>query len=487
MYQDSSFEGHKNQIDGFFQLSYFDSIGIKYEGEDLIVENKQASLAALKATKKLLLGSNLNESEITELKDNYSTINAFLHNSNRAIENNTFSFQGYVPNKALMIQYFNEKINEKIAIITSSDFTHTQLSRLSNEVEKLKKQLLETEDEAKKTKILHDIKEQNNATLDILFDEYTKNFKKIPKKVLDDTHNLGEEIEANKELTREEFERVLKEKYDPNQNEFKEGFESNIALNLIKKYHKNIAQLQTSNPEISSPDSNVSIINQASTQIENSVIELSKTLSRELISKEISEELRSKLVGIFSQYNDLLLLLAPLIESANSVLNHSNSSDNSAPQNENSSIGSNANQSEAKQENKSASPESTQPDRAQPNQINSAVSSSSSTSSSAPTQRPPSSLVLSRANPVVEASTISSLQSSTSSNMTQSRSGFKRKRPEKEQAPARIPSQPLSATGSEIAYFKVGPNSAAAKHEQKRKEGKTLKGPAPQQKKPRAI
>jgi hypothetical protein len=238
MNQDSLFNNRKSQIDGYFQSSYFGLIGIEYEGEDLVVKNKQASLAALKATQKLLFGSNLDESEIAELGDNRSTIFGFLQSSNQAIKNNTFIFQGYAPEKELMIQYFNEKINEKIAIISSSDFTHTQLSRLSKKVENLKIQLLETKDENKKPKILDDIKEQNNATLDILFDEYTKNYKKIPKEILTGQHNLSQEKEAQKELTREEFERVLKEEYIPERNEFKGNFESNIALNVIKNIIK---------------------------------------------------------------------------------------------------------------------------------------------------------------------------------------------------------------------------------------------------------
>jgi hypothetical protein len=78
----------------------------------------------------------------------------------------------------------------------------------------------------------------------------------------------------------------------------------------------------------------------------------------------------------------------------------------------------------------------------------------------------------------------------TSPDITQSASGLKRKRGGGDPAPAGIPRQPLSATGSKIAYF-IAPdkngNSAAAKHQKKRKELEWADDPVstPPQKKPR--
>ena len=72
--------------------------------------------------------------------------------------------------------------------------------------------------------------------------------------------------------------------------------------------------------------------------------------------------------------------------------------------------------------------------------------------------------ILSRANSVVGASTKSSLNNSTSPNMTQSRSDLKRKRTE-EVPPARIPHQPLSANNyKNVAVFAAHKGSPASEH-----------------------
>jgi hypothetical protein len=83
------------------------------------------------------------------------------------------------------------------------------------------------------------------ATLDILFSEYCI-FYEFSIEAINSPYNSKEEKDAQKKLTKEEFERVLKEEYDPEKNEFKKN-ELNLALNtmlirhpeFINQFHKN--------------------------------------------------------------------------------------------------------------------------------------------------------------------------------------------------------------------------------------------------------
>ena len=422
-------------------------------------------------------------------------------------------------------------------------------------------------------------KTNDETTLNILFSEYCNSYKFIIK-ASNSPHNSNEEKDAQKELTKEEFERVLKEEYDPKKNEFKNNFNLNLILNLILiQYTESIKQLQ-SNKKDSTSNKFDSPLSKPSNALSNS--ELKKVNSIKPLPHNQAQDIYDKMGESFRDFSSSIMSglqfnkqpdspikstpKTPLSNQAqsffsdtlDSVVKSFSKTGNGLFENTNgnpihlasesrpfqipqqwltgseslqswlsctttslfTSIPKSVKQEPNKQEPNKQEPDSgddhnlqqriresvmaslakrhtpplqtkpTSPEKATSQAITASERASEASmrarllASSAPAKRPPRpqsgfqtttgserSAISSRANSVVGVPAKSSLTGLTSHiNISQSVSGLKRKRGEEDQAPAGIPRQPLSATESRIAYFKVGANSPAAQHEKKEKK-----------------
>ena len=117
------------------------------------------------------------------------------------------------------------------------------LENLANECKRLQETLHSTSDSQKKLEVSEKIDKVNTATLDILFSEYEKNYKLFKESgVAEKIDGNGQKEKAraqdeliivNQRLSKKEFERVLKEEYNPEKNEFSKNFDSNLVLNML--------------------------------------------------------------------------------------------------------------------------------------------------------------------------------------------------------------------------------------------------------------
>ena len=115
---------------------------------------------------------------------------------------------------------------------------NTALKNLANECKKLQETLHSTSDSQKKLEVSEKVDKVNNATLDILFSEYEENYKLlkasgVAEKIDGNKPKQGQKEKAraqdeliivNQRLSKKEFERVLKEEYNPEKNEFSKNF-----------------------------------------------------------------------------------------------------------------------------------------------------------------------------------------------------------------------------------------------------------------------